>query len=269
MILTLGGMLAAGATLGSQIFANRRNRQAQLEINKQNLQHDTVMYERQRSDALADRDYADKYNSPAQQMQRYKEAGLNPNLIYGQATNTPSATVRSASQMKGTADPPRYLPIDFGAGVTSYLDNNLKQAQINQTEQVTKNLEVDNILKQLNTVNSEIRNRKGLADLTVYQDMQNELLEKLQIGNEILEGKQNFQYTEANILGQKLANMQKDGKLKDQMLENLKNQSALQQLDLLLKRYGVDGSDPLYIKSILKFLTTGSLEEATGLLKVK
>ena len=47
------------------------------------------MYDRQRADALADWNMQNQYNSPAEQMKRYKEAGLSPHLIYGQ-THTAS-----------------------------------------------------------------------------------------------------------------------------------------------------------------------------------
>lgn len=57
--------------------------------NAQNRAFSQQMYDRQRADALTDWDKQNKYNSPSQQMQRYKEAGLNPNLIYGQMSNSP------------------------------------------------------------------------------------------------------------------------------------------------------------------------------------
>lgn len=50
--------------------------------------------------------YANKYNSPAQQMLRYQQAGLNPNLIYGQQTNavqTPGSASMGNARSAGTA----------------------------------------------------------------------------------------------------------------------------------------------------------------------
>lgn len=52
------------------------------------------MYERSRADALADWRMQADYDSPKAQMARFKEAGLNPNLIYNQQTQSPS--VRSS-----------------------------------------------------------------------------------------------------------------------------------------------------------------------------
>ena len=57
--------------------------------NKQQQNINAQTYERMRKDSLADWAMMNEYNSPKMQMQRFKEAGLNPNLIYGQSFNAP------------------------------------------------------------------------------------------------------------------------------------------------------------------------------------
>lgn len=74
MPLPLAAAIAAGTSIlntGAQLFTNRQNRK----------------------NALADWERQNAYNAPAQQMQRFKEAGLNPNLIYKQTNE--AAPVRS------------------------------------------------------------------------------------------------------------------------------------------------------------------------------
>lgn len=76
--------LQLGASIlntGSQVYTNAKNRQW----------------------ALQDWNRQNAYNSPAQQMQRFKEAGLNPNLIYTQQ-NT-AAPVRSTDAIAPKLDP--------------------------------------------------------------------------------------------------------------------------------------------------------------------
>ena len=67
------GLPSSGSLLntGLQMYTNYQNRQ----------------------NALADWNRLNAYNNPAQQMQRFKEAGLNPNLIYKQTNE--AAPVRS------------------------------------------------------------------------------------------------------------------------------------------------------------------------------
>ena len=60
---------------------------------------------RNRRWALQDRDYENAYNHPKQQMQRLREAGLNPNLVYGlgaaqNQSATPSQTETDADNYK-------------------------------------------------------------------------------------------------------------------------------------------------------------------------
>jgi len=76
------------------------------------------------------------YNSPAAQMQRYKDAGLNPNLIYGQgqpgmASSMPQSP---APQMKGANVPQAKFsmaPVDV---VSAIYDIKLKNQEISNME---------------------------------------------------------------------------------------------------------------------------------------
>lgn len=271
-LLSLLPAISAGGQAAATIVTNRANIKHQERTNQQNLEHNRVMYERQRSDALADRDYADKYNSPEQQMQRLKDAGLNPNLVYGSgATNTPSATVKSSSAPAGSAVAPKVATVPFGNAIMDGLNASLLTAQIDQTRQVTKNLEVDNILKQLDTFGKKYDNTIKSSDADYIERMNYQKLWKLNAERLSAESDADFkdktQADRISTVGQQLANMQADGRLKDEMLKNLENKSALQQLDYYLRRHGLDSNDPLYIKAAIKFLTTGVLEDAINVVE--
>jgi hypothetical protein len=70
--VAIGAALAAGGiNLGTTIWQNRANRRAQERAFEQNKQ-----FWQERFDKEA------QYSSPVQQMARYKEAGLNPALMY-------------------------------------------------------------------------------------------------------------------------------------------------------------------------------------------
>lgn len=121
--ITIGAILAGGTKLiGSGLGALSTNKQ-----NKKSREFQLEQWHRQNA-----------YNHPQQQMQRLKEAKLNPNLIYGSSANTGNA------QAVGT---PKFESIntegikDSGAAtVNAYYDTALKTAQAN-------NLEADNNVK--------------------------------------------------------------------------------------------------------------------------
>lgn len=103
----------AWASIGTTLF----NTGSQLYANSQN-----------RKNALADWNRQNAYNSPVRQMQRYKEAGLNPNLIYSQQNN--AQPVRSTDYVAPQAP-------DF-QGILA------KSSQIKVQNQQLKNLELQN-----------------------------------------------------------------------------------------------------------------------------
>jgi hypothetical protein len=91
------GTTIAAANAGAQLLTNRAQKKSNLE-----------MYNTQRQDALADWNRQNQYNSPEAQMTRFKEAGLNPHLIYGQMTTgqpikTPEA--KAPNYVAPQADP--------------------------------------------------------------------------------------------------------------------------------------------------------------------
>ena len=102
-----------------------------LYTNAQNRQFSQQMYDRQRADALTDWDKQNKYNSPSQQMQRYKEAGLNPNLIYGQMSN--SAAIRSTDMKHPDFVAPKLQ--NTGQIMNNYIDLKLKEQQLSNDKQ--------------------------------------------------------------------------------------------------------------------------------------
>lgn len=85
------GVIGAGAGIVGQGI----NAAWQGALNKKTRKWNEKMYRIQREDALADWNRQNEYNSPAAQMQRFKDAQLNPHLIYGQANE--GGSVRSSS----------------------------------------------------------------------------------------------------------------------------------------------------------------------------
>lgn len=80
----MGGIMAAGGSLIDNLFAGSRIKK-QLKANKELAQYQFDLNRRQW-------EAENEYNSPAAQMQRLKEAGLNPNLVYGNGSVSGNTT---------------------------------------------------------------------------------------------------------------------------------------------------------------------------------
>lgn len=98
--------------------------------NKANRRLAMDTYNLQRKHALEDWQRQVDYESPAAQMARYKAAGINPNMVYGNQANSP--TVRSTPM-----DTPQLQPLpspDFGGAIMQYQQIKQQQAQTELTE---------------------------------------------------------------------------------------------------------------------------------------
>ena len=119
--------LKAGAAIGGGILQYSQNKKLADRQYKQQLDMWNKMNE---------------YNAPVQQMARFKEAGLNPNLIYGQGTPGNATQMakyqEQATDFQGAAD-------QVGDAASNYFDTRLKQGQI------------DNQLKDLDVKEASIR----------------------------------------------------------------------------------------------------------------
>ncbi|QCQ85012.1 DNA pilot protein [Blackfly microvirus SF02] len=98
--------------------------------------YNMMMYDKARADAISDRDWQANYNSPREAMKRLQEAGLNPNLIYG-----------NGQTASGQADQPRgvspqhldqtqpHIQFDGGSVMASYQNAKTNEAQVNNMKQ--------------------------------------------------------------------------------------------------------------------------------------
>lgn len=123
----IGDILGVAVDAGTSLY----NAKVQKEINEQNHEWAVEAENRERL-----------YNSPVAQMQRLKEAGLNPNLIYGSGASTGNLNARTS-----TADAPQ---LSFNA-----LDRIRAIREKQMQDRQMENLDVQNDLT---------RSQKRIAD---------------------------------------------------------------------------------------------------------
>jgi hypothetical protein len=194
----------------------------QLLTNVFNQRFSEKMYSRQRADALADWDKQNAYNSPSQQMQRYKEAGLNPNLIYGQMSNSPA--IRSTEMKHPDFVAPR-LP-NIGNVMNNYVDLELKKQQLSNDKQAGE------LLRQ-QTQGKKLEN-ENLQDKSPY----------------ILE--ESFQ--RSRLVGEQVQNIMADIRNKEVMnpLQQDHLRSQLYTLQLNRKYQALDYNQKVQMNNVLK-----------------
>lgn len=157
--------------------------------NKQNQKFQRQQYERQRKDDIEFWNMTNAYNSPQQQMQRLKEAGLNPNLAYG-SVNTEAARITAPNVAPAKNEP---IQTNIGAELGKYQD--IRQG-IQQTDNLRKQNELMDLQKELMQANifrtiadTDLKKfglSKGQSLLQLQTDTMGERLRQLGIQNTYL-----------------------------------------------------------------------------------
>lgn len=209
------------------------------------------------------------YNSPMAQMQRFKEAGLNPNLIYGQsnmggsmATANLESTEYRSSKIDSHAPQqwqPRAPQFDLQDGVMAYLNFRQMSAQTNNLEQQNKVLEEEafnkqiqgiRLLQDVNKADFDQGISRELRDNTI--EMANQQARKLKVENDLaLNRDQREAAMNASNLQEALKRMKLlDGQLTSQQIDQQlkKADLELKELDLNLKQMGIQPGDNIFFR---------------------
>jgi hypothetical protein len=128
-LIAAAPLIGAGLSLGGGILQGVVQRRS----NDKNIDFQREQMMMQREWALQDWDKVNAYNHPTQQMQRYKEAGLNPHLIYGNVNNSPSSMVRTTTTEAPKIETQGYLQ-GISQSSQAFNDYFSMQQLLNQTK---------------------------------------------------------------------------------------------------------------------------------------
>lgn len=183
--LIVPGLGMAGELLGA-VASGTANR-------AQRRYNDRVAW-RERIWALEDWNRQNEYNSPYQQMQRLKAAGLNPNLVYGNgATATASQMPRSTDSKGYNPDVPRF---NLGSPAMMYFQAQLMKKEIDKkdaeiatgwNDAALRAAQVLSTLQGTEASKFDLGQRQRLAD-TAYQTATQHLA-NMQTENRVLQNR--------------------------------------------------------------------------------
>lgn len=148
-----GSVLSGMSNIGSSIMANtqqEKQNKANLELAKYQFDQNKLMWDEQ-----------NRYNTPKMQMERFKAAGLNPNLIYGQGSS--GNATQSVKYEAPTLQKSKVFP-DLNV-LSPYLDVKLKKAQIDNVNKQTEYLDNKNINEGLESALKNLLLNKNNIEL--------------------------------------------------------------------------------------------------------
>lgn len=138
-------VIMAAASMASQLFQNRANKRQADRAYERDTQSTDVAYGRE----LELMKYQNTYNTPLAQMQRFKDAGLNPNLVYGQGS---PGNMQSTPKVPQQA-PARVAQVSMPDVAMLYQDARLKAAQ---TDLISSKTDESGIKQELMKVQKEV-----------------------------------------------------------------------------------------------------------------
>lgn len=126
------------------------------------------------------------YNSPQQQMTRLRQAGLNPNLVYGKGADNTAGSISNATSNQGFNNqlPPTQLP-DPGELFGQYADVKMKQAQTDNLAQNVSTSKAEETLKNANTAKIMQDTAKSKFDLDQAMALRDQVIDKARLDNQL------------------------------------------------------------------------------------
>lgn len=201
MDLGLGSLLSGVANGISSIFTARENRKAQREANSANMElakyqneANVNLWREQNEASIKQWERNNKYNTPEAQLARYRDAGLNPMLIYGSgssvAGNSSSpANIGSAPHLERAEMKPVTMPnIPFGDYIGDAYRLYMQQKQLNQSLDVAKaqaeNTRVDSALKKVRTLRETTENNLASLNYNIKSKAEKNIVDSYRFAND-------------------------------------------------------------------------------------
>lgn len=277
-----GGISGAGTGwigLGVQALGTAANIYYQNKMNKEMQRWNEEQYGVQRNDALDDWYRNASYNSPQAQMERFKAAGLNTNLIYGNGAAAGDAPVTRGTDIKAwNPSTPDYSKMS-GDLLGAYQNYALMDEQVRNMQQQRKNMEVDNQLKIMDIATKGIKNAQGEFDLQQSRDLKDTVIAKadaqvrsIEAGTDIKISKEvrDAAMHEPNLAAafNKVAeselkltkSTQEIGLIREQ-IKKLQNEGVLQSMEIAMRKLGLSYNDGVILRMLAQFAGGKSLPE--------
>lgn len=260
MPLWLAPAITGAAGLGQSLLTEMNNKRSQ------NFTRE--MYDLQRTHALADWNMLNEYNTPEAQMKRFKDAGLNPNLIYGQGNM--SQPVRGASSGSWNPQTPNIQGAAQSA-VGTYFDAQIKEQNINNLKQSYAVMKADEKLKEANALNATnnaawtaSKNARTNFDYELAQKLKDTVIWQAQAKADMAGYNRDILYNTADdIIDLREGSLQKqlyeilnlkanigrtsaDTDRIKQQIDNMQKTGQLQQLEIDLRRLGINPNGKLW-----------------------
>lgn len=232
-----GAVALSGSAMQNQNVKKQSKSQRQWNLNQWNRQnmHDYTLNAHQNMREYSKWREENKYNSPIEQMARFKEAGLSPHLMYGKGTSGNASPIQQSAQRSS----------DVKGYTQPQMQNILKGVDVFGQMADLKNVEArtNNVDANTSVLNEE-------AKLKGQQQLLNAVLlesNKIKLGASPELTKYSLQAAEANLKILNAQVLQQAPKLQGMSLDN-----ALKNITLNRKKHGIEAGDNVLLRMLMQ-----------------
>lgn len=275
LLLVMPFPVVEAAAIGAGLLSTGGQIMATGKTNRKTRQFQEKMFWEQRKLAEQDWNRVNAYNSPQQQMQRLKEAGLNPNLVYGSGgAESTASPMRSVESPQWNPETPNYAGLATGAAqaLSAYQDYTLQQEAVKNMAAQRSNMELDSILKTIEVSGGMLNNKmlglnyektRRLFDTSISQAEENLRATKagtdIKISQEVRDAALHASNLEQALA--RVANIGADTELKKEQLAGLKTSGILDQMEIAMRKLGLSYNDSVILRMMAQFAEGKSLPE--------
>lgn len=247
-----------------------------LATNHLNQRFAKAMYQRQRDDAIAFWNMQNAYNDPAQQMARFRNAGLNPHLVYGQGAGGGgnAGPIQTPDAPRVDFKEPRFQGGDsIMPALLGSADLRIKAAQADNLEAQNEVIRQDAVLRrwQAEREGFNLDFEKELRDVSA--DSRRESLRQLRTNTDVLINRdaREAALNASNIkeAAERMLNMAEQrkgmplerGRVRadtERIRENVRlmeKEGILKDFEIQLRQQGINPNDPLWARYVGMFLS--------------
>lgn len=234
------------------------------------------MAQKQREWALTDWQTQNEYNSPTSQMARLREAGLNPNLVYGKGADNTAGAVKSSDAPtnwhSGDAVPQAMSRLANSMGAqydyamkAAQLDNLKVQNTVMLQDQLLRKAQVSLTAQNEATSKQTMDQAASLFPYSLEGKIQDIRATKTGIDYTLSKNEREAALNAANLAtaAQNIMNLRSSQAKTDEERKTIEQQRTQllktiesQELDLQLKRNGIQPSDNLFMRILGRLLGT-------------
>ena len=261
-IPVIGGAFNAIGNIGQ----GKKNRKAMQQMNQANIDAQLRLNQENRDFSKEMWNLTNQYNSPSQIMERYKAAGLNPHLIYGQQPQASQPMSASTGAPHSEALPADTTINEIGSSMfqatQNYIATKKQQVETDNLQKARDVMDADITEKNARTAESIQRNARSKFDLELAQDLRENTVENaiLNTKNLDLQGKKiaqeiqnldvNKKLTTAQIakVAQEISYTRQQIDLLKLQGKNLEAETTLKRAELKLRKEGLSFSDNVFLR---------------------